>query len=146
MLKIMLVIVKLLNVSYQCFIISDRFSLYFVFFIAFSNLPLEDRKELTLNSVHAIRYLWLHKQNKNMNYFNLDDNDRTITTINDLFPIFKKADLYFKTIHESKIRNLCLDPKEFSLYSALIIFVVGMLNSIKYAIISNTFIKHFFKF
>ena len=95
------------------------------FFKAFSNLPISDRKQLTLNSVHAIRYLWLHKQNKNLNYFSLADNDTSLDVINEIFPVFKKADAKFKNIHDTVIRNLCLDSKEFSIFSALIIFTGG---------------------
>ncbi len=94
---------------------------------ALSNLPSKDRKQLTLKSVHSIRYLWLHKQNKNFNYFNLE-NENYLHVISQIFPVFKKADMFFRKIHESTIRNLSLDSKEFSLYSALIIFVGGLLN------------------
>lgn len=90
-------------------------------FLAFSNLPPNDRKELELNSVHSIRYLWLHTQNKNLNYFNMNENDYRLNAIYEIFPKFKQTDHDFKRIHETKIHNLSLDETEFSLYSALTI-------------------------
>jgi hypothetical protein len=124
------------NYVNYCEAVECKFFIYFMFniknfsfffIIAFSNLPISDRKQLTLNSVHAIRYLWLHKQNKNLNYFSLADNDTSLDVINEIFPVFKKADAYFKDIHDTVIRNLCLDSKEFSIFSALIIFTGGSL-------------------
>jgi hypothetical protein len=102
-----------------------------IYLEALSNLPPEDRKQLTLKSVHSIRYLWLHKQNKNFNYFNLE-NENYLHVITQIFPVFSKADAFFKKIHENTIRNLCLDSKEFSLYSALIIFVGGSFRFFRY--------------
>ena len=89
------------------------------------SLPNNEQNYLIRNSVHSLQYLWLHKQD-NLNYFNFSENDSNLTKLYEIFPVFKKADDYFKSIHKTAIKEFNLDDQEYSLLSSLIMLVGGM--------------------
>ena len=73
---------------------------------------------LLCNSIHAIRYLWLHKFNKT-NYF-LHDGKIILSKIYLLFSILREADDNFNLI-DQVLKNLKLNDDEYSLLELLII-------------------------
>lgn len=85
----------------------------------FKLLSTKDQINLISNSIHVLRYLWISRLNKNQNYFNCDP--ETAKIIYELFPVFSKTDDDFVKLNDMVIKNLNLDAKEFSLFSALIV-------------------------
>ena len=75
------------------------------------------------NSIHAVRYLWIFKQNRNMNYFNCET--ASYNTIKEIFPLFNESDLSTARVYENIIKDLNLDAKEYALFTFIVILSGG---------------------
>jgi hypothetical protein len=90
-----------------------------------------DREELVKSSIHSVILLSLQrKYTSSANYFNCDP--VKMEKYMRIFPIFYKANLFMKNIHD-KFEKYKLDDKEYALLAALLFVSVGkiiLVNSI----------------
>jgi hypothetical protein len=93
-----------------------------------------DREELVKSSIHSVILLSLQrKYTSSANYFNCDQvkMDKYMR----IFPIFYKANLFMKNIHD-KFEKYKLDDKEYALLAALLFVSVGKIFTF-FSVLSN---------
>ncbi len=91
----------------------------------FRDLNLRDQINLLSNSIHSLRHLWIHKQDKHINYLYCDEISSNYAC--DIFPVFNNSNEHLKKLHSNTIMEVNMDNREYSLYSALIILTGGLL-------------------